>query len=236
MSKVKGILYLIPSWLSPGTQAMMPPVVVEVTRRIRHYFVENERSARRFLKAMDRTIDIDACTFSLVNVTEKPDRAMLQQWLMEDKEIGVISEAGYPCIADPGELLVREAHRLGAKVVPLSGPNAMIMALAASGLNGERFCFSGYLPIRSSDRIRSLKVLEKKMLQTQETQIFMETPYRNNALVQDMLAHLQPSTQLCIAADITAPSEYIETHRIQEWAGKVPDLHKRPAVFLLGTS
>lgn len=212
----------------------LPALIAEVTARVRHYFVENERSARRFLRAVDPSFDIDGCEFSVVSVSDAPDLGLLGRWIAGGLEVGVISEAGYPCIADPGEWVVREAHRIGAQVVPLPGPNAMLMALAASGLNGEQFRFSGYLPRQSSDRVRSLRQLEKRALESGETQLFMETPYRNNQLLHDMVENLRPTTQLCIAVDITAPSEYIETRSIGDWARQAPDLHKRPAVFLLG--
>lgn len=234
MAKTKGVLYLIPSFLFPETRHMMSSHVIEMTGRIRYYFVENLRSARRFLKTMDRSIDIDACSFSVVNVSQPPDLGLLRKWLDAGREIGLISEAGYPCIADPGEILVREAHRLEARVIPLPGPNAMLMALAASGLNGEAFSFSGYLPIPAAERVKSLRELEKRMRHRRETQIIMETPYRNNTLMADMLTHLESRTHLCVAVDITGPSEFIETRSIADWQGKVPDLHKRPAVFLLG--
>lgn len=234
MSMTLGALYLIPSCLAPETPGMIPSDTREAAQRIRHYFVENERSARRFLRSLDRSFDIDACRFSLVNVTESPDLALLGKWLGEGLEVGVISEAGFPCIADPGERIVAEAHRLGARVVPLAGPNAMLMALAASGLNGERFCFSGYLPIQATERAAALKALEKRVLQQNETQLFMETPYRNNALAADILKQVNPALFLCLAADLTAPSQYIRTRRIADWKGQLPDLHKRPVVFLLG--
>jgi 16S rRNA (cytidine1402-2'-O)-methyltransferase len=234
MTHTKGALYLIPSFLFPGTVQMMSPHLIEITGRITHYFVENLRTARRFLRALDGSKDIDACHFSVVNVTEPADVALLGRWLESGLEVGVISEAGYPCIADPGEVLVREAQRLGARVIPLVGPNAMLMALAASGLNGEAFAFAGYVPREAAARVKALKELEKRARQRGETQILMETPYRNNQLLGDMLRHLDPATELCVAADITAPTEYIRTLRIGDWKGQLPDLHKRPAVFLLG--
>ena len=234
MTHTKGVLYLIPSFLFPGTTQMMSPHLIETTGRITHYFVENLRTARRFLRALDGSKDIDACHFSWLTVTEPADVALLGRWLESGLEVGVISEAGYPCIADPGEVLVREAQRLGARVIPLVGPNAMLMALAASGLNGEAFAFAGYVPREAAARVKALKELEKRARQRGETQILMETPYRNNQLLGDMLRHLDPATELCVAADITAPTEYIRTLRIGDWKGQLPDLHKRPAVFLLG--
>lgn len=234
MSHASGVLYLIPSLLFPDTASLLPGEVSAVIRETRHYFVENARSARRFLKALDRMLDINACEFSGIGKTQSPDLVRLRKWLEAGMRVGVISEAGYPCIADPGEALVREAHRIGATVIPLVGPNAMLMALAASGLNGEQFCFSGYLPIRSPERVKALKALEKRILQSGETQIFMETPYRNNQMLRDVLHHVQPSMLLCIATDITGPTQFIGTHEIRDWKQQVPDLNKRPSVFLLG--
>jgi 16S rRNA (cytidine1402-2'-O)-methyltransferase len=233
MSGIKGELYLIPALLSQDSAYILPGYITEVVKSLHHFFVENERSARRFLKILDQSITIDDRHFSIIDSRHAPDINLLRHWLNTGRNAGIISEAGYPCIADPGNLLVTEAHRLGARVIPLVGPNAMLMALAASGFNGQRFCFNGYLPVKSSERIKSLKKLERRMLQTGETQIFMETPYRNNAMVSDVLTCCEPETMFCIAADITAPTEFIRTRSIKAWKDAVPDLHKRPAVFLL---
>ncbi|MGH2645696.1 MAG: SAM-dependent methyltransferase, partial [Chitinophagaceae bacterium] len=181
----KQCLYIIPSFLSPENTAVFPESFINTVCNIQHFFVEDERSARRFLKALTRSVIIDNIQFKLVNNHENPDLNVFKLWLEQGNDVGIISEAGYPCIADPGNVLVKEAHRLGTKVIPLVGPNAMMMALAASGFNGQRFSFSGYLPVKTPERIKAIKDLEKKMLQTGETQIFMETPYRNNALIND---------------------------------------------------
>lgn len=234
MENKPSCLYMIPSFLSPENTSLFPESFIKIVIGIHHFFVENERSARRFLKALDKSVVIDNIQFNLVNNHEKPDLNILKQWLNQGNDVGIISEAGYPCIADPGNILVKEAHHLGVKVIPLVGPNAMLMALAASGLNGQQFAFSGYLPVKMPERIKALKDLEKKMMYAGETQIFMETPYRNNALVSDILQHCQPETLLCIAADITSASEFIKTKKIKDWEKSVPELNKRPAVFLFG--
>lgn len=234
MQDTKGILYLIPSLLSPGTADGLAPGFIKTVSGIQHFFVENIRSARRFLKTVNKDIDIDQLEFSLMDKHHPVDLNRLRQWLKNGYKVGVISEAGYPCIADPGNIVVREAHILGASVVPLTGPNAMLMALAASGFNGQHFCFSGYVPVRNPERMQAIKALERKVLQEGATQIFMETPYRNNALLQDILTHCQDNTMLCVAADITAPNEFIRSQSIKAWKKSVPDLHKRPAVFILG--
>lgn len=234
MEKTQASLYIIPSYLSTENAAVFAESFIKTVSNIRYFFVENERSARRFLKALNRSIVIDDIQMKPINNHENPDLNVFKQWLQKGNDIGIISEAGYPCIADPGNILVKEAHHLGVKVIPLVGPNAMLMALAASGFNGQQFAFSGYLPVKMPERMKALKDLEKKMLNTGETQIFMETPYRNNALLKDVLEYCQPHTLLCIAADITAPSEFIKTLSVKEWKKSVPDLNKRPAVFLLG--
>lgn len=234
MPSADGSLYLIPALLSQDTAHVLPAYIGGTAGRLRHFFVENERTARRFLRMLDRDIPIDTLSFSLVNTHHAPDTGRLERWLREGFDVGVLSEAGYPCIADPGNLLVKKAHQIGARVIPLVGPNSMLLALAASGFNGQQFCFSGYIPVKGPERMTALRKLEKKVLDTGETQLFMDTPYRNNALLQDMVSCLRPGTALCIAADLTAPGELIRTRSIGEWKKDMPDLHKRPAVFLLG--
>lgn len=232
--KNKGTLYLLPSLLSSDAIHTLPPYVVELIRTLRYFFVENERSARRFFKTMDKAINIDEKSFSLMDKHSKPDIRQLKQWLQNGSDVGIVSEAGYPCIADPGYALVMAAHRMGARIIPLVGPNSMLLALAASGFKGQQFRFVGYLPVRQLERIRQLKALEKQVQQTGETQLFMETPYRNRAMLNDILRHCQPGTLLCIAADLTAETEFIQTRSIKEWKNQVPDIHKRPAIFLIG--
>lgn len=231
---VLGTLYLIPAMLHSEAINTIPPYVTETIRSTFHFFVENERSARRFFKALDKHISIDERQFSLINKHERADVALLNAWLKKGLAVGLVSEAGYPCIADPGHALVRQAHAIKARVVPLSGPNAMLMALSASGFNGQNFRFSGYLPRTSEARIRALRALEKQVQQYGETQLFMEAPYRNEKLLDDLLKHLHPDTELCIAADLTSSTEFIETRSLRGWKKNRPDLHKRPAVFLLG--
>lgn len=234
MENKPSYLYIIPSFLSTENSRIFPESFIEKVISIRHFFVENERSARRFLKTLDKSVVIDNIRFLPVNDHEDPDLNTFKEWLSQEKKIGIISEAGYPCIADPGNILVKAAHQFGAKVIPLVGPNAMIMALAASGFNGQRFAFSGYLPVKMPERVKALKELEKKMVHTGETQIFMETPYRNNALIKDVIENCMPQTMLCIAMDITGPAEFIKTQSIKDWKQSIPDLNKRPAIFLLG--
>ncbi len=232
----KGSLYLIPSLLAIQATDSLPPYVLTTIQSIYHFFVENERSAWRFFRRLDRNISIDDRKFSLINTHHTPDHSLFKRWLGEGFDVGIVSEAGYPCIADPGNALVQTAHEMEARVIPLVGPNAMLMALSASGFNGQTFRFAGYLPKTSDKRLNILKSLEKKVQKLGETQIFMETPYRNERLLDDLLRICNPETHLCIAADITAPTEFIVTRSLKEWKKNRPLLHKRPAVFLLGRS
>jgi 16S rRNA (cytidine1402-2'-O)-methyltransferase len=165
-----------------------------------------------------------------------PDTALAKKLLLEGNDIGIMSEAGCPAIADPGHLVVQVAHRINAAVIPLVGPNSILLALMASGMNGQHFQFSGYLPVKPPERIKALRELETLSEKKGQTQIFIEAPYRNNQLLKDILANCKDHTQLCIAADITGPEEYIRTRTIREWRTAVPELHKRPAIFLLYAS
>ena len=200
------------------------------------FIVENLRTARRFLRRAGYTKDFDAVTFFLLNKHTAPGD--LQAFLgpcEEGRAIGLLSEAGVPCVADPGQAIVAEAHRREIPVKPLTGPSSIILALMASGMNGQAFCFHGYLPIQQAGRIRKIKSLEKATQQNGATQVFMETPYRNNALMKDLLTNALPHTRLCIAADLSMSTEFVRTKTIAEWQSSgCPDLHKRPAIFLLG--
>ena len=202
---------------------------------IRHFIVEEIRSARRFLRKTDREFPIDDCTFCEMgkHADEKQFSTYLQP-LREGKPVGVISEAGCPAVADPGADIVRIAQREGLRVVPLVGPNSMIMAVMSSGLGGQSFAFNGYLPVEPSDRAKRLKALESRAWTEGQTQLFIETPFRNQKMFQSLLSTLRPQTRLCIAAGITTADEYIRTLRISEWKKEVlPDLSKVPTIFLI---
>jgi len=202
---------------------------------IRHFIVEDIRSARRFLRQADRTFPIDESIFYEMgkHADEKRFSSYLQP-LREGKPVGVISEAGCPAVADPGADIVSIAQREGLRVVPLVGPNSMIMAVMSSGLGGQSFAFNGYLPVEPADRAKKLKALETRAWTEGQTQLFIETPYRNQKMFQSLLAALRPQTRLCIAAGITTKDEYIRTLRISEWKKEVlPDLSKVPAIFLI---
>lgn len=232
---MKPALYLIPVTLSdvPLSQ-VLPAANIEVVRGISHFIVENVRSARRFLKRCDRDIDIDQLTFYELNRhTDPKDIASYLAPLEKGLPMGVISEAGCPAIADPGADVVAIAQRRGLTVVPLVGPSSILMGLMASGFNGQSFAFVGYLPIEASVRARRLKELEQRILRDDQTQIFIETPYRNNTLLADLVKHLPGNLRLCVASDITGENERIVTRTIAQWAAQKPDFGKIPTIFLL---
>lgn len=233
---MQSALYLIPVTLGETpVEQVLPSYNHEVVKGIRHFIVENVRSARRFLRQTDREFPIDESTFYKMgkHSDEKLFSSYLQP-LREGKPVGVISEAGCPAVADPGADIVSIAQREGLPVVPLVGPNSMIMAVMSSGLGGQNFAFNGYLPVEPADRTKRLKMLETRAWTEGQTQLFIETPYRNHKMFQSLLTALRPQTRLCIAAGITTSDEYIRTLRISEWkSAKLPDLSKVPAIFLI---
>lgn len=214
----------------------MPAYNREVILGIRHFIVEEVRSARRFLKRVDRDIDIDSLTFYPMG--KHADAALFASYLrpLEAGEaMGVISEAGCPAVADPGADVVAIAQKKGLRVVPLVGPSSMIMAVMASGLNGQSFAFHGYLPIDAAERVKRLKQLEVRAQQEHQTQLFIETPYRNAKLFETLCSTLRPQTRICVAAGITTDEEWIRTMTVAEWRRqRLPDLSKIPAIFLMG--
>lgn len=230
-------LYLIPVELGDTPQErVLPSYNREVILGIRHFIVEEVRSARRFLKRVEREIDIDQLTFYPMG--KHADAALFAQYLKPLEEglpMGVISEAGCPAVADPGADVVAIAQRKGLRVVPLVGPSSMILAVMASGLNGQSFAFHGYLPIDPAERAKRLKVLETRAVQEHQTQLFIETPYRNQKLFDTLCQTLRPQTRICVAAGITTDAEWIRTHSVAEWKRtQLPDLSKIPAIFLIG--
>lgn len=228
-------LYLIPVELGDTPQErVLPAYNREVILGIRHFIVEEVRSARRFLKRVDRDINIDDLTFYPMG--KHADATRFGEYLRsleQGEPMGVISEAGCPAVADPGADLVAIAQRRGLQVVPLVGPSSMILAVMASGLNGQSFAFHGYLPIDPAERIKRLKVLELRAQQEHQTQLFIETPYRNQKLFETLCQTLRPQTRICVAAGITTEQEWIRTHTVAEWRHQqLPDLSKTPAIFL----
>lgn len=232
---MKSKLYLIPNFLGESLPEMvLPSGLSDIIKGIRYFIVENERTARRFLKKINPDTCIDDLTFFLLN--EHTDKKNISDYLEPAKEgnsIGIISEAGVPGVADPGAEIVAIAHGLNIQVVPLVGPSSILLSLMASGLCGQNFAFIGYLPVRPGDRIRQIKKIEQTSLTEKQTQIFIETPYRNMALLKDLINVCHPATKLCIASNLTTEEEFVKTKTVSEWKRNIPDLHKKPTVFLL---
>lgn len=231
-----GKLYLIPTPLAlEGQRQILSPEILEIIPQISYFLVENERTARRFISSLKLGIDIQSLQLAVLDKdTELSTLPALLQPIQAGKDGGVLSEAGCPAVADPGALAVGEAHRLGIEVVPLVGPSSILLALMASGFSGQCFAFQGYLPIQEKDRTEAIKEAEKTALKKHQTQIWIETPYRNMALFESFLKTCLPDTYLCVASQLTAPDEWIRTRRIKEWRNApAPDLHKKPTVFLL---
>ena len=231
-------LYLIPTQLSDvALERVLPAHNIEVVRGIRYFVVESLRSARRFLKKCDRDIDIDSLTFNELNEhTDLKDTAALERLLApiaRGEAVGIISDAGCPAVADPGADLVAIAQRRGYKVFPLVGPSSILMSLMASGFNGQRFAFEGYLPVDAQVRQARLKEMMRRIEREQQTQIFIEAPYRNNQLIADLAQRLPGSLRLCVASDITGESQSIITRSLAEWKQSRYDYHKIPTIFLL---
>ncbi|WEK36278.1 MAG: SAM-dependent methyltransferase [Candidatus Pseudobacter hemicellulosilyticus] len=226
-------VYLIPSYLFDPSPETLSPAVLPAVQDCSVFFVENERSARRFLKSIWKEMVIDNYSWFTIHKAEAEVQAAFRQVLKEGKNIGIISEAGCPGVADPGQLLVQTAHAAGAKVKPLVGPSSILLALMASGMNGQQFRFVGYLPIDNGQRAKVIKDLEADARKNNCTQLFIETPYRNQQLLETLLKTCQPDSRLCIASDITAPDEFIRTLSIREWKQQAPALHKRPTIFCL---
>ena len=229
-------LYLLPVTLGDtAIDKVLPAYNAGIIREIKHFIVEDVRSARRFLKKVDREIDIDTLSFYPLNKHTSPeDISGYLNPLAEGHSMGVISEAGCPAVADPGADVVAIAQRRNLKVVPLVGPSSIILSVMASGFNGQSFAFHGYLPIEPNECSKRLKELEGRIYSEHQTQLFIETPYRNHKMLDDILKACRPQTKLCIAANITCEGEYIKTRTVKEWKGTaLPDLSKIPCIFLL---
>ena len=228
-------LYLIPVTLGDTSiEKVLPSYNKEIILGIKHFIVEDVRSARRFLKKVERSINIDELTFYTLNKhTSAEEISGYLKPLLGGESMGVISEAGCPAVADPGADVVAIAQRKNLQVVPLVGPSSIILSVMGSGFNGQSFAFHGYLPIDPSERIKRIKVLEQRIYSENQTQLFIETPYRNNKMMEDIVKNCRPQTKLCIAANITCEDEYIKTKTVKEWQGKLPDLSKIPCIFLI---
>lgn len=227
------LVYLIPTILAEGATSCLPAYLLEAVRDCHVFFVENERTARRYLKLLSKEIVIDQYEWFNMKEVNEETSSTFKQKIREGKKIGIISEAGCPGIADPGQALVNIAQQMNVPVKPLVGPNAILLALMASGMNGQCFQFVGYLPIDASERIKSIKKLESESLQKNCTQIFIETPYRNNQLLDTLIKTCHVRTKLCVAVDLTAGTESIQTKTVEQWKNTLPSLHKRPCIFLL---
>lgn len=229
-----GKLYLLPNLLGEtAVEGVIPGDVIDVIKNIRIFATENVKNTRRYLKKIDKAINIDELTF--LDLNEHSDIKDIETYIpyLKDNDVGIISEAGCPGIADPGAELVALAHRHGYQVVPLVGPSSILLALIASGCNGQNFSFNGYLPVNRAERVKTLKNYEKQSSAENRTQIFIETPYRNLQLFEDIVSSLSPVTRLTVACDITTGNEYIKTMQIKDWKHEKPDINKRPTIFIL---
>ena len=232
---MKGKLYLLPTTLGENEPLeVMPYSVKTMVELIDHYIVENEKSARRFIKKIAPKKSQPSLTImKLDKYAEELETRTFLDVCEQGISVGLLSEAGVPAVADPGATIVKLAHEKGIKVVPLVGPSSILMALMASGMNGQNFAFNGYLPIDNSDKKKVIKELEKLSKEKNQSQIFIETPYRNEKMFTDLKSVLSPGTLLCIAIDISLPKEFIKTYTIAHWKRQSPDLHKRPAIFII---
>ncbi len=236
MTTKPGTLYLIPCTLGDTSPAqVLPEHVISLSRKLQHFVVEQPKTARQFLSALKHEQPIQTLHFATLNEhTAANELPELLAPLLAGHDVGIISEAGCPGIADPGANLVNLAHRNGIRVVPLVGPSSILLALMASGLNGQCFAFHGYLPIAEADRKKAIASLEAESIRRNQTQMFIETPYRNDRMFGALLAQCRPETQLCVATDITLPDEQIQTRSIGDWKSRpTPQLNKRPSLFLL---
>ena len=230
-----GKLYLIPTTLGESDpNDVLPLSIKRAIDFINHYIVENEKTARKFIKSINpEKVQASLQLSSLNKHTEKSEYATMIQACLDGNNVGLMSEAGCPGVADPGAVIVKLAHEKGIQVIPLVGPSSILLAVMASGMNGQNFAFNGYIPIDKSEKKATLKALEKLSSEKNQSQLFIETPYRNNKMVEDILQALHPETSLCIAADITLPTEYIKTMKVAAWKKAVIDLHNRPAIFII---
>lgn len=232
---MKGTIYLIPTPLGEYYSANdFPQSVLKIIGSLKYFIVEDEKTARRFLKRILPDIDINKIKFYLHN--EHTTKVSIREYIAlveQGTDIGILSESGCPAVADPGSEIVANAHIRNIKVSPLPGPSSVIMAIMSSGLNGQNFAFNGYLPVKSGPRKAEIRRLEKKSIAINQTQVFIETPYRNIALFKEIIETCHKTTQLCIAASLTQPDEFVSTRNIACWRKEIPDINKKPAVFLI---
>jgi 16S rRNA (cytidine1402-2'-O)-methyltransferase len=230
---MRSTVYLIPSVLNEAAVQTIPAYIIDAVKNCNVIFAENERTARRFLKSICRDIVIDDYEWFSIHKAEHEVLDSFRKKIKEEKNIAIISEAGCPGIADPGQVLIAAAQEMDAVVKPLVGPSSILLALMASGMNGQQFEFVGYLPIDNAERSKSIAALENNSQKKNSTQVFIETPYRNNQLIEALLKTCKPTTKICIAAELTSEREYIKTKTVAEWRKEKTDLHKKPVIFLL---
>lgn len=235
-------LYLIPCTIDDSDDEnkicrVLPDYNLEIVKNLRDFIVESRKSAVRFLISLDKNFPVDDCNFTELSehTDEKADLSKILNPILKDKKpMGIISDAGCPCIGDPGSRAVEIAHQKNIKVVPLVGPNSMILALMASGFNGQNFSFNGYLPAKNGERESKIKSLESRMYKENQTQLFIEAPYRNEKMLESLLKTLRPETKLCIASGLTTRNEFVKTKSVSEWKkSKLPEINKIPAIFLI---
>jgi 16S rRNA (cytidine1402-2'-O)-methyltransferase len=235
MESKKGNLYLIPCTLGENSPLeVLPLLIKKAIENIDHYIVEHEKSARRFIKNVASKKQQNSLHIEEINkFTDQEDIPNMLAPCLKGLDVGVISDAGCPGIADPGAAVVAQAHKNGIKVVPLVGPSSILLAMMASGFNGQNFAFNGYLPIDKAERKAKIKQLEKRSIQDNQSQLFIETPYRNNQMLESLTTALQKNTEICVACDITLSTEYIRTAPAKDWKRIKVDLHKRPTMFII---
>lgn len=235
MSTPKGKLYLIPTRLGDNPPLEVLPISIKkIIEDLDYYIVENEKTARRFIKRVSPNKSQPTLQLNVLNkYTTEEERNTFLNPCLRGVSIGLVSEAGCPAIADPGSDIVSLAHQMNIKVVPLVGPSSLLLALMASGMNGQGFTFNGYLPIDKSERKSKLKTLERLSFENNQAQLFIETPYRNMKMLEDLSTTLHPNTRLCVACDLTLPTEFIKTLPAKDWKHNKEDLHKRPAIFII---
>jgi 16S rRNA (cytidine1402-2'-O)-methyltransferase len=226
-------VYLVPCVLDETATQTIPAYIIDAVKDCAVIFAENERTARRFLKSICKEIIIDDYEWFTIHKAEEELISTFKQKIIANKNIAIISEAGCPGIADPGQILIAAAQQVSATVKPLVGPSSILLALMASGMNGQQFEFVGYLPIDVNERIKSIKELEITSAKNNSTKIFIETPYRNNQLIETILKTCKPSTRFCVAAELTSVNELIKTKTIADWKKEKTDFHKKPVIFLL---
>ena len=226
-------IYLIPSVLDEMAINTIPLYIIDAVKNCQVIFAENERTARRFLKSICKEIVIDDFEWFMIHKAEEEQKNSFRQKIKENKNIAIISEAGCPGIADPGQILIEVAQQMNVTIKPLVGPSSILLALMASGMNGQQFEFVGYLPIDNGERIKTIKELETTSQKKRSTIIFIETPYRNNQLIESLLRTCKPTTKICIAAELTGTNEFVKTKTVSDWKNEKNDFHKKPVIFLL---